>query len=38
MKKITELTGKAGTKLRNRMRSIGHRVMEIAQASRSKGP
>src|SRR5712664_2475311 len=38
MKKITELTGKAGTKLRNRMRSIGHRVMEIARTSRSKGP
>jgi IS5 family transposase len=38
MKKITELTGKAGTKLRNRMRTIGHRVMEIARASRSKGP
>jgi IS5 family transposase len=38
MKKITGLTGKAGTKLRNRMRSIGHRVMEIARASRHKGP
>src|SRR6266566_9395721 len=38
MKKITELTGKAGTKLRNRMRTIGHRVMEIARTSRSKGP
>ena len=38
MKKITELTGKVGTKLRNRMRSIGHRVMEIARTSRSKGP
>ncbi len=38
MKKITELTGKAGTKLRNRVRTIGHRVMEIARASRSQGP
>ena len=38
MKKIAELTGKAGTKLRNRMRTIGHRVMEIARASRSQGP
>lgn len=38
MKKITELTGKAGTKLRNRMRAIGHRAMEIARTSRSKGP
>ncbi len=31
MKKITELT-------RNRMRTIGHRLMEIARTSRSKGP
>jgi IS5 family transposase len=38
MQKITELTGKAGTQLRNRMRSIGHRMMEIARTSRSKGP
>ena len=38
MKKITELTGRAGAKLRNRMRTIGHRAMEIARTSRSKGP
>ena len=38
MKKITELTGRAGTKLRNRMRTIGNRAMEIARTSRSKGP
>jgi IS5 family transposase len=38
MKKIKELTGRAGTKLRNRMRTIGHRAMEIARTSRSKGP
>jgi len=38
MKKITELTGRAGTKLRNRMRTVGHRAMEIARTSRSKGP
>ena len=38
MRKITELTGRAGTKLRNRMRTIGHRLMEIARTSRSKGP
>ncbi len=38
MKKITELTRKAGTRLRDRMRTIGHRVMEIARTSRSKGP
>ena len=37
MKKITALVGDAGTKLRNRMRTVGHRVMEIARASRSKG-
>lgn len=37
MKKITELTGRVGTKLRNRMRTIGHRAMEIARTSRSKG-
>jgi transposase, IS5 family len=38
MKKITALTGRAGAKLRNRMRTIGHRAMEIARTSRSKGP
>ncbi len=38
MKKITEVTGEAGTRLRNRMRTIGHRAMEIARTSRSKGP
>lgn len=38
MKKMTKLTGRAGTKLRNRMRTIGHRAMEIARTSRSKGP
>ena len=38
MKKIVEVTKKAGTGLRNRMRSIGHRAMEIARTSRSKGP
>ncbi|MGH8856993.1 MAG: ISNCY family transposase [Polaromonas sp.] len=38
MKKITALTTKAGTRLRDRMRSIGRRVMDIARTSRSKGP
>jgi len=38
MKKITALTGRAGTKLRNRTRTIGHRAMEIARTSRRKGP
>lgn len=37
MKKITEVTGKAGTRLRDRLRSIGHRAMEIARTSRSPG-
>jgi IS5 family transposase len=38
MKKIREVTGKAGTRLRDRMRTIGHRAMEMARTSRSKGP
>src|ERR1700730_4555952 len=38
MKKIVEVTKKAGTGLRDRMRSIGYRAMEIARTSRSKGP
>ncbi|MGB2888946.1 MAG: ISNCY family transposase [Candidatus Acidiferrales bacterium] len=38
MKKITEVTGKAGTRLRDRMRTIRLRVMEIARTSRSQGP
>jgi transposase, IS5 family len=38
MKKVTEVTGKAGTRLRNRMRTIRLRVLEIARTSRSKGP
>jgi IS5 family transposase len=37
MKKITELAGEAGTRLRNRMRSVQHRLIEIGRASRSKG-
>ncbi|MGH8631324.1 MAG: ISNCY family transposase [Burkholderiales bacterium] len=37
MKKITAITGAVGTRLRDRMRSVGHRVIEIARASRSKG-
>ena len=37
MKKITEVAGEAGTKLRNRMRSVQHRLIEIGRASRSKG-
>ena len=37
MKRITEISRGMGTRLRNRMRSVGHRVREIARASRSKG-
>jgi IS5 family transposase len=37
MKKVTEIVGAAGTKLRNRMRSVSRRVAEIARASRAKG-
>jgi len=36
MKKITEVAGEAGTKLRDRSRSVKLRVVEIARASRSK--
>jgi hypothetical protein len=38
MKEITALTGRAGTNLRNRMRTIGHRAMEIACLSGEKHP
>ncbi len=38
MKKIRERTGKAGTRLRDRMRTIRLRALEIARTSRSKGP
>jgi IS5 family transposase len=37
MKKIAKLAGTAGTKLRDRMRSVRYRLMEIGRASRSKG-
>ena len=36
MKRISEITGAVGTKLRNRTRSVKLRVVEIARASRSK--
>ena len=36
MKQITELTGEAGTKLRDRTRSVKYRVLDIARASRSR--
>ncbi|MGH2372413.1 MAG: ISNCY family transposase, partial [bacterium] len=37
MKKVTELVGNQGARLRDRLRSVGYRVMEIARISRSKG-
>jgi IS5 family transposase len=37
MKKVTEIAGKAGSKLRDRKRSVQRRLIEIGRASRSKG-
>jgi len=37
MKKITEIAGEAGTRLRDRKRSVGRRLREIGRASRSRG-
>jgi IS5 family transposase len=36
MKKITKIAGEAGTKLRDRSRSVKRRVFDIARAARSK--
>jgi transposase, IS5 family len=38
MKKITKLAGAAGTKLRDRTRSVKLRLLEIGRVARSKGP
>ena len=38
MKKITEIAGEAGAKLRDRSRSVKLRVLDIARAARAKGP
>jgi IS5 family transposase len=38
MKKITKIAGAAGTKLRDRSRSVKLRVLDIARAARSKSP
>jgi IS5 family transposase len=38
MKKIIKIAGEVGCKLRDRSRSVKHRVMEIGRASRAKGP
>ena len=37
MKKITEIAGEVGTKLRDRSRSVKLRLLEIARAARAKG-
>jgi IS5 family transposase len=37
MKKVSQIAGEAGTKLRDRRRSVQRRLMEIGRASRSKG-
>jgi IS5 family transposase len=37
MKKVSAIAGAAGTKLRDRMRSVRRRAAEIARASRAKG-
>jgi IS5 family transposase len=38
MRKITEIAGKAGTKLRDRSRSVKLRLVEIGRVARAKGP
>jgi transposase, IS5 family len=38
MRKITELAGAVGAKLRDRSRSVKWRVLEIARAARGKAP
>jgi transposase, IS5 family len=38
MKKITTIAGAAGTKLRDRTRSVKLRLLEIGRVARSKGP
>ena len=37
MKRITDIAGEAGAKLRDRSRSVKHRILEIGRAARSKG-
>ena len=38
MKKITEIVGAVGTKLRDRTRSVKLRLLEISRVARAKGP
>ena len=37
MKRISAIAGEAGAKLRDRSRSVKHRMLEIGRAARSKG-
>jgi IS5 family transposase len=37
MKRLVEIGGKAGERVRDRMKSVGRRVMEIARVTRTKG-
>lgn len=37
MKRIVEIGGNAGERVRDRMRSVGHRLLEIARITRTKG-
>src|ERR1039458_7957651 len=38
MRQITEVAGDMGEKVRDRQRSVGHRLIEIGRASRGRGP
>jgi IS5 family transposase len=38
MRQINEVAGDMGEKLRDRRRSVGHRLIEIGRASRGRGP
>lgn len=38
MKRIAQIAGRAGTRLHDRSRTVGYRLMEIARASRSRVP
>src|SRR5262249_59013292 len=38
MRKITKIAGTAGTKLRDRSRSVKFRLLEIGRVARAKGP
>ena len=38
MRQITDVAGDRGEKLRDRRRSVGHRLIEIGRASRGRGP